>query len=181
MLIVIEGCDGTGKTTLMSQLRDLLPLRASFVTRSKRPPTYYDICCETEWFEAVPRNQIVIVDRYPTISESVYGPLLRQENLVGGWPTETIVQRIDLIVYCRPATRYVIENVRKGTHLEGVEQRTEALLSRYDAVMHQIGIQSKVRKIEYDYVNDPLTKITRGIAECHRLIVSPKSSASSAS
>lgn len=82
MLIILEGVDGSGKTTISRALNDLLPL--STLIKLSGAPKYVN---EEEWMEETYRDLIpflvrqstkghVIVDRFMP-SEYVYAPLFK--------------------------------------------------------------------------------------------------------
>lgn len=82
MLIILEGCDGAGKTTLADQLADEMVRRGMAPKRYSRGPLKDHPLIEYEraldWYRPN-ENEHVICDRWH-LGELVYGPLLRGES-----------------------------------------------------------------------------------------------------
>jgi hypothetical protein len=90
-LVIVEGPDGAGKTTLAGALRD----RLGFAYRHEGPPpadredvTGYYVERLTEALMATFDAPGVVMDRF-ALGERVYGPLLRGRDRLGarGWQT----------------------------------------------------------------------------------------------
>lgn len=140
MMIVVEGMDNTGKTTLVSQLREkyLFPVLVS--------SRYYETENRTEkWVRWIykmmelSRDEHIIFDRFPLISEHVYGPILRGKNVLAehpAWPD--LLGKFGglepLIIYCRPPMEHVL-NWRERPQMGGVKEQSEKLLKAYDEAM----------------------------------------------
>lgn len=141
-MIIIEGPDNSGKSTLVRELAQRL--QPCHVAHSSGPTRSVD-----EMFKKVRRfnhlyvNTKSLVDRWPVISESVYGPVLREESMIAGSRFLDDLQRSRVpIIYCRPPmnTLMSLENhqVRKeesSGHIEGVNRNQEKLVNAYDEFM----------------------------------------------
>lgn len=86
MLIIVEGTDGTGKTTLIEELRELLEQRGDEVVALHRGPPQDHPLREYEdaLHDYVPGAGVhVLCDRWH-LGELVYAPLYRDGSLLGG-------------------------------------------------------------------------------------------------
>lgn len=96
MLIIVEGCDGTGKTTLVERLRDMLlvgsdPDRVKVLHRGvPQQPAYLEYTEELVNYEPECGHHVVC-DRWHW-GELVYGPLYRGKSELG-WDGMLDVER----------------------------------------------------------------------------------------
>lgn len=139
-MIIVEGPDGSGKTTLIRQLeRDLkLPVAKKVVDSNMRPMANL-----AKWTEDnVDKGfQPVIFDRHRLISEPIYGPATRSRQdlkfLDLGWLGDMMwrfYQAKPLIIYCLPDLETVRVNVNKPeTHNAAVASRIAAVYAGYVA------------------------------------------------
>lgn len=153
-MIIVEGCDNTGKTTLVERLRDkFAPIECA---HSPGPKT---LGVQLAWIAKAIRRQDprIIYDRYTAISERVYGPLLRpsQGDIFGLWTFDLLrltFRRNPLIIYCRPPDERVL---RWGNReqMDGVKDHGEDLLRRYDWIMEVLKELSSGQGmfLNYDY------------------------------
>ena len=128
-MIVVEGPDGAGKTTLITQLvlHTGLPVAPRVV--SKDAEAMVDL---KQWVDENLDQGFhqVIFDRHRLISEPIYGPILRQKLEPGfdsmSWLFPRLRQfyRIDpVIIYCLPPFETVWDNVRDDESNKVVAQR----------------------------------------------------------
>lgn len=146
-MIVVEGPDGAGKTTLIRRLLEDMDLHTTSraCTSEGGPVDNLGHWVNKKFESNVPRG--AIIDRHPLISEPIYGPLIR-----GGYPdnyfekpqwmTESMEKLYEgnLIIYCLPPLKIVLDNIEKsheGTtdHLKGVTSSARAIWSQYEARM----------------------------------------------
>lgn len=85
MIIILEGPDGSGKTTLARHLQQEFKLgywHEGPTPEDQPPVTYY---CQKLWSF---RNTPVVIDRF-ALGERVYGPVVRKRDRLGetGWAT----------------------------------------------------------------------------------------------
>lgn len=153
-MIIIEGCDNTGKTTLGHRLVD--DVRGVYVT-NKQPrleelmfPYMAEMCLLSM---KVP----LILDRWPAISEPIYGPILRGGSALDE-DAVVIANRIltwvnPLVIYCRPPLAKVLGSIEERDQLPGVVANVEKIYHRYDEVMEEFS-QDYQPVLIYDYTRD---------------------------
>lgn len=146
-MVIVEGPDGAGKTTLCNRLAEDFPLEVMDwqvelgISRDdlKDNPTrrYYYALRE----EFVDENLLpdVIHDRF-FFSSLVYGPLM-QGNIQMAEEDRKIISRTILaiacpLIVCMPPKPVVVDNVRgEGHQLEGVAEIIEDVYDAYLALM----------------------------------------------
>jgi hypothetical protein len=119
-MIVVEGPDGAGKTTLVNRLHnDLdLPVNPKVVDSSMKAQV--DL---RDWInqDLSKGFRPLIFDRYPLISEAIYGPMTRHESRPGfddfEWlrDKQTHLRIVHpIIIWCLPPIETVVSNVEFG-------------------------------------------------------------------
>lgn len=170
MIVIIEGPDGSGKSTLISQLRASTELYCHVLSTSGPPPGFNAVIEELGWLANFPRSLFLICDRYRLISETIYGPILRGKSLVGAFNMHLIAEaEVDAIIYCRPRLETIVENVRrtKAAQLSGIWEHLGEIVQAYDELFDFIS-DSETRVINYDYEHQnhtQLIKELRGVAD----------------
>lgn len=161
MLVIIEGPDGSGKTTLANYLRKNVEAYA-WLLRSNGPPTnVIDMLRTVRWITRdAPPHLNVICDRFPIISEIVYGPILRDRCLHDYTP-KLIAQYFltapypTIIIHCRPPLQELELSVHSQVQMTGVKNNLSRIAETYDVLMqdlHREGVQI----YRYDYTESPL-------------------------
>jgi hypothetical protein len=156
-VIIVEGPDGGGKSSLVSKLMVEfgLPLheRASEGAAGVIVPDLY------EWAHrdvvSMPHQPLQIYDRHPLISEYVYGPICRAALPPGfATPNAHVLVRmmapLVLVVVCRPPNERLRASVSDQRDMPGVVEHVERIASAYDALR----IFWPGRTIGYDYTTD---------------------------
>ncbi len=157
-LIVVEGVDASGKSTLLENARLQIPKRYFILMRhSCRPLKLSDIDGFMDTGAYAERQGLdVIVDRHPLISEPIYGPILRGVNLAAPYTNERIRSILSLyterIIYCRPPVHMMLENLDKNPQLEWVIPRFQELLAAYDERMDSLKLQG-IKVVWYDWTS----------------------------
>lgn len=164
-VIVVEGMDNTGKSTLCDRL---FRTGKSVMTRSPGPQSevalknYYHTMVElAERTHFAGFN--FIFDRMSLVSEEVYGRVLRGDSIFGkdwGKLWDDFIQTLDpTFVYCRPPRARVLHTLNQNPQMEGVVLRGEKLLNRYDyffTITEEIeDLILKGRLYNYNWVDDP--------------------------
>lgn len=162
-IVVVEGPDGAGKTTLIKNLRAQSKRYFVSLQNSGIPQNVLNVQCVCDWLARMAIGRVPLVcDRLSLISEPIYGEIVRNENILEGTYTiqdvETfLLDNVDRVIYCRPPTSAIIKGLESEQQLEGVVERIQKLTERYDWVMQMIS-HGGVRVITYDWTGIELTK-----------------------
>jgi len=173
-MIVIEGPDGSGKTTLAQQLAAEFPIsyeRAPHLS-SQTGPSGVEL---VDWWEKQLKlkKKDKIYDRTFYISEPIYQLaqpdrklLVDSKRFYTGW--FKFVNRIDLLIFCQPSwpvARQVLEDEGRLS-LEGVNlNQLEKIHWLYDVIScHYMEILFE-RVTLYDYTNMTLDHIREAVSE----------------
>lgn len=147
-MIIVEGSDNSGKTTLVEQLVkdfDLITL----VPYKKGPPKDAETNFMNSWcmingaINFPPKR--VITDRFSLIGESIYGPICRKKDL---WVSmydrkiklfNSMIALDPFIIYCRPPDNRVLNmstHQRKyydsEEHVQQIINNRALILNAYD-------------------------------------------------
>lgn len=136
-MIIVEGCDNSGKTVLTERLTQDLKL---VLIRCRRlPKSREDVFRFSHHVEVMARHFPVILDRHPAISEPIYGPICRQKHLLNPGDQEQILTRAEkpLIIYCRPDPGVIIDFGERA-QMAGVKENVHTLIRVYDSYMSQL-------------------------------------------
>jgi hypothetical protein len=160
-IVIVEGCDGAGKTTLIEQAREGQKDRYFVTVRASRYPP--DVKTSFQYLNWVKhqRDFDVVLDRIHFISDRIYGPLLRDQDLFHALPITFGVEGAT-VVYVRPPIEKIKENVLKGFQMAKVADHLDAIIRGYDehmAILKQKGI----RVIHYDYTVDDAKSFWRHV------------------
>lgn len=161
-MIIVEGPDGAGKTTLISQLQERYGFEVAPRVVTKGAEAMVDLQLWVE--ENIEAGfQYRIFDRHRLISEFIYGPLLRKEqqpgftDLTWSWiQLERLYTRVNpLVIYCLPRLEVVAENVfNSGDENKVVLEHIEAM---YTAYVHRASLDLTFRPMHtfvWDYTRD---------------------------
>lgn len=126
-MIIIEGCDGAGKTQLALTLANHFNLP---VLRNRKPQSPEDIRDFHYWAAAAPT--VIILDRHAAISDLVYGPILR-DHTHSSTAAAFAFTLNHFLIYCRPPA-----SILDQPQMNGVSQNLLSLQSAYDSLMDEI-------------------------------------------
>lgn len=173
MAIICEGMDNSGKTTLVKHLAAKYGLptlisafapRGDYKKKGKHPHMMAEVA--VNFVGLMNSNFLFVSDRFPLISEAVYGPICAgNDDILDHWGEEKykllmqdFLDMAPFIIYCRPS-RDVIMNFGDREQMDGVIERSEALLEAYDSMMHQLR-EGGHDVFYYDYTNpESLTEL----------------------
>ena len=150
MLIIVEGMDNSGKTTLVQRLSEDIKL---LVMNNKRKPRdeaemrdYLRLVNHVQW------HFPTILDRLCTISEPIYGCLRKSGPVItparADWHLLELKAMNPLIIYCRPPEATIF-NWGDRPQMEGVIENGQALLKAYDESMDRMAPQFKIVKWDF--------------------------------
>lgn len=149
-MIIVEGLDNTGKTTLVDNLT------ATFQLRREKSPGPASLLTHLEWIVNALNDDdtCIIYDRYSVISERVYGPCLRGDSVfrdLSDSLLELTLQKVPLIIYCRPPVEKIVDWGDR-TQMSGVKANVQSLLDLYDMEIWRVRRLNKDQNvIRYDY------------------------------
>lgn len=163
-MIIIEGMDNTGKSTLVTRLSK--DLKLVLVNNQKRPAHAQEALTYIQGVLTLARDFRVIADRWAPISEPIYGPICRNTHLFTNQDLQQqlgmTLQVNPLIIYCRPPTPRVLDFGNQA-QMDGVIDNADKLLGSYDAFMgNLVGMGFTV--VNYDWTIDDYTDILK---VCH--------------
>jgi hypothetical protein len=141
--VIVEGCDGTGKTGLITRLTKTLdlPIHTKASTSLGGPLPDIDVWVDVD-SQSMHAQTPQIYDRHPLISEPIYAPLARHVPPFGMFQSDIwftarrhLVARHAVVVVCMPPWSEVRRNVLSDgqAHMPGVAANIRAL---YDAYKH---------------------------------------------
>jgi len=144
-IIVVEGVDGSGKTTLIDQLRQASLGHFVTLSRSGPPKKWDEIRSVLHWMErGSDMPTTVIADRHPLISEPIYGRILRGRSFLDGphWSDSAskhhFLDCIDRVIYCCPPDEVIHRYVGHHPQLKGVIPNLDKLIAAYHDQMNKL-------------------------------------------
>lgn len=163
-MIVVEGPDGAGKTSLIKLLNQVYDIPIAPRVVSKDTEAMVDL---QKWVDDDLDKgfQRVIYDRYRLISEPIYGPILRNKSEAGfdklSWLAPRLKRFYDLkptIIYCLPPLETVLSNIDGDTDNIAVALRIRSIYSAYVAKAAADYSFAQTTIHVWDYVNSPTIK-----------------------
>lgn len=138
-MIIVEGPDGAGKTTLIRNIAEAYPdLEVAPRVVSKETNALTDM---KRWVNdnLTEGFQYRLFDRHRLISEFIYGPILRGNDQHSGfddggwvyWSLKRFQEINPLIIYCLPPFNAVQFNVNQGDDNLAVQDHIKAIYAGY--------------------------------------------------
>lgn len=167
-MIIVEGPDGSGKTTLIQRLASELDLPIAPRVVTKDMEAMVDL---QAWTEKNIRAgfQPVIFDRHRMISEPIYGPIFREKPQPGfediHWFTEMMVGLYDMepiIIYCLPPLEVVWHNIRGDDDNQILHDAPDQVRSVWGAYYNKAITEWAFRPVNtfiYDYTQQYNTSV----------------------
>lgn len=177
-MIVFEGPDGAGKTTLIEAFQEAFDTPVAPRVVSKDAEAMVDL---QDWVDDNLSQgfQYRIFDRHRLISETIYGPILRGTQQPGfnqlSWMGPRLYRFYELkpvIIYCLPPLEVVKANILNDPDNKVVEEKIEAIYSAYVARAALDHVFSPGIVKIWDYTRSP--KINNEPAWFHSLHTSIK-------
>ena len=143
MVIITCGMDNTGKTTLINTLKEIHGDAIEVI----KPPGPFNSSEELQnWLNPEMdkmktfQDKMVIYDRFPTISEQIYGPIIRGKSMIAKPDFSEVFQEAIFpvtIIYCRPPDEKILE-FGEREQMDRVIDKSLELLIAYDELMLEI-------------------------------------------
>lgn len=136
-MIILEGPDGGGKTTLLKQLREQYPSIPVHARASSSGPDGGPVSDLYDWAHrdmySWPKQQLQFYDRHPLVSEYIYGPIIRGtiDKRFHNTPLRRILMRRALTVLCLPPLDAVRASVSASRDMTGVHTHIDAIWTLY--------------------------------------------------
>lgn len=158
-MIILEGPDGAGKTSLGKKLHEYLPdfpiYEIGPAPKMLMKVREYCMLCTTR------ANETCIQDRVTPISESIYSKVYARPSLpkgeLSGWLDAILLKR-PVIIYCRPAVfKHEPSAYDTLAYLEMLKKNHKAIVAAYDHLLWSSALRDHV--ITYDYSCTPVQEL----------------------
>lgn len=154
-MIIVEGCDNSGKTTLVSALSG--DLRLLSIVNRQRPLSLQDSYAYLTRVLPLALRFATIFDRWQPISEPIYGPICRGVHLFNDAHIQNQFRMTKnmalqpLVIYCRPSIEKIMD-FGEREQMAGVIENAPAIVAAYD---HQIEwLKQHFPVVRYDFERD---------------------------
>lgn len=173
-MIILEGCDGAGKTTLKEEILKRYPAMREGPRGTKDRSRLY-LVTVPDTFGAINRairatetggehGSCCVWDRL-YFSEMVYAPIVGRPCEFSPGQQEYLTAILEAmkcpIILCQPPFDVVKENAEVHVQMKGVNENLAAIYEAYDLLYWRMPNQT----IKYDYTEDTLDQIYQVIDE----------------
>lgn len=165
-MIILEGPDGGGKTTLAERITKRFGLKLGPRASSSIDGPVNDLCA---WVDddllSWGTTPLQVYDRYPLISEPIYGPICRgsiPDRMSSPWMRRRLntFRNLSLVIWCIPPANVTIRNIDDSAdnQMDGVVSYAPAIWASYSAAAHSWTGTG----MTYDYsTNNPEPQLTQ--------------------
>lgn len=163
MIIVLEGPDGSGKTTLAKQIAKRF--NGNRIHTGGKMYTSKEYDTRVEYLRMLSKGTTVnVIDRVPWISEMIYSKALSRTPLASKEKMVDDMKTIDhKVIYCRPSSLTIDKMVEDPNKAHKDEEFYELIRNRYETIMkgYDILFSAKLpfNNIKYDYDKDHVSKV----------------------
>lgn len=151
-VVVLEGCDGAGKTTIAQHLEHHFGY-----TIVHSPPTPADVDLVTRYTSLVTAPGRIVLDR-SFVSELVYGPILRGRSRISLEQAQHLARRVrerngTLVHLTAPPTVLHNRLLERGGETVPTLQELQHIIDAYTELLAQLS--GHVQVIPFDTTIDP--------------------------
>lgn len=158
MVILLEGADGAGKSTLYEKLKESLSRRGfNFIKHLDRDALGHHLW----WKKKIDSPYVYVIDR-GFLSEVIYRPIKRDKK-----PNISLDEFSDLctenlcIIYCK-TTSQLDDMVNRGDDYVSVYEYPD-IVKAYDVITGVLETFTKVKIYQYDWFNDNYVELIENI------------------
>ncbi len=152
-MIIIEGMDNSGKSTLASRISKKLDIPYHHNIK----PESHDKFVQGFFLQLAGSWELRIQDRFSPISELVYGSVVRDKSVLEACHFKYLDMMLRgnhaTIIYCRPKVETIL-NFKDRDQMEGVVEKSLILIKRYDWLMGVLEERYPENIIKYNYESD---------------------------
>lgn len=171
-MIIVEGPDGGGKSTLVEDILSHFPKLARHPRASEGVdgpvPNLYEWAHDD--VHSWPSQPLSVYDRHPLVSEYIYGPICREgmDKRFHTTPLRRQLARRALVIVCLPPLGAVRASVSASRDMPGVTTHIDAIWHSYASLRATWPVSTGL--LYYDYTVRP--DMTQVLAHIHHHIAS---------
>ena len=128
-MIIVEGCDNTGKSTLISTLQKTFNIPA--IRSGMKSPTYQTMLEYHHWTAASPTP--LVLDRHPVISDFIYGNLLRNGSESNPILLTSVLES-SYVIFAQPPFHIVAHTIDERDQMSGVTDQLARIYAAYNTL-----------------------------------------------
>ena len=140
-MIIVEGPDGAGKTTLIQKLQYDFPsltIRPRFCTSTGGPIEELSLAVYRDYTRGIQEgSRFVLYDRHPIISEYIYGHDIPERHVDPAFLDRGMaimagrIIDLALVVWCRPPLEVIKANLDPDHEMPGVDTNIDKIYESY--------------------------------------------------